>query len=164
VLELANGLVMVGAACGKIAADVLVMSQTEIGEVRESTGGASSSMAHKSNPVRSILIASAARQLPSLASVLGVSAVAEQERPVGSWHAEWEPLRMMLRLAGGAAALTRELVGGLVFSEDAFARNLELLRSTLGESPTWTAVHLAAADVWIDRALDHREVDEDVLD
>jgi 3-carboxy-cis,cis-muconate cycloisomerase len=164
VLGLANGLVMVGAACGKIAADVLVMSQTEIGEVRESTGGASSSMAHKSNPVRSILIASAARQLPALASVLGVSAVAEQERPAGSWHAEWEPLRAMLRLAGGAAALTRELVGGLVFSEDAFARNLELLRSTLGESPTWTAVHLAAADVWIDRALDHREVDEDVLD
>jgi 3-carboxy-cis,cis-muconate cycloisomerase len=153
-LGLANALVMVGAACGKIAADVLVMSQSEIGEVRESTGGASSSMAHKSNPVRSILIASAARQLPALAAVIGASAVAEQERPTGAWHAEWQPLRTMLRLAGGAAALTRDLVDGLVFDEEALALNLDRLRTALGEDDTWATAHIAAAEVWIDRTLD----------
>nr|WP_239062553.1 lyase family protein [Streptomyces sp. SID13031] len=166
VLGLANALVMVGAAGGKVAADVLVMSQTEIGEVRESSGGASSSMAHKSNPVRSLLIASAARQLPALAAVIGTSAVAEQERPAGAWHAEWQPLRTMLRLAGGVAALTRDLVDGLVFDEDALARNLELLRSALGEDETWTDAHLRAADVWVDRALeaDQGKVDDHDLD
>lgn len=154
VLGLANALVMAGAAGGKIAADVLVMSQTEIGEVRESTGGASSSMAHKSSPVRSVLIASAARQLPALSAVVGASAIAEQERPAGAWHAEWQPLRTMLRLAGGAAALARDLVDGLVFDEDALARNLDRLRSALGEDETWTMPHLRAADVWVDRALE----------
>jgi 3-carboxy-cis,cis-muconate cycloisomerase len=166
VLGLANALVMVGAAVGKIATDVLVMSQTEIGEVRESTGGTSSSMAHKANPVRSVLIGSAARQLPALGAIVGASAVAEQERPAGAWHAEWQPLRTMLRLAGGATALARELVDGLVFDEDALARNLELLRSALGEDETWTTPHLLAANVWIDRALaaDQGKVDDDALD
>jgi 3-carboxy-cis,cis-muconate cycloisomerase len=153
-LTLANALVMAGAACGKIAADVLVMSQTEVGEVRESTGGASSSMAHKSNPVRSILIASAARQLPVVAAIIGTSAVAEQERPAGAWHAEWQPLRTMLRLAGGAAALTRDLVGGLVFDENALARNLDQLRTALGEDDAWTTAHVRAAEIWVDRALE----------
>ncbi|GAA0955222.1 3-carboxy-cis,cis-muconate cycloisomerase [Kribbella koreensis] len=153
VLGLANALVAVGAAVGKIAADVLVMSQTEIGEVREATGGTSSSMAHKSNPTRSVLIASAARQLPALGAIIGASAVAEQERPAGAWHAEWQPLRDMLRLAGGATALARDLIDGLVFDQEALARNLDLLRSTLGGSETWTTPHLKPAAVWVDRAL-----------
>jgi 3-carboxy-cis,cis-muconate cycloisomerase len=154
VLGLANALVMAGAAGGKIAADVLVMSQSEIGEVREGTGGTSSSMAHKSNPVRSILISSAARQLPALAAIIGASAVAEQERPAGAWHAEWQPLRTMLRLAGGAAALARDLVDGLVFDEAALARNLDQLRVTLGADENWTTPHLRAAEAWVDRALE----------
>jgi 3-carboxy-cis,cis-muconate cycloisomerase len=149
--------VLTGAAAGKVAADVLVMSQTEVGEVRESTGGPSSSMAHKSNPTRSVLITSAARQLPALAAIIGASAVAEQERPAGAWHAEWQPLRTMLRLAGGAVALLRDLVDGLVFDEDALARNLEHLRSTLGADETWTTPHIQAAEVWIDRALTEGE-------
>jgi 3-carboxy-cis,cis-muconate cycloisomerase len=157
VLSLSNALVLTGAAAGKVAADVLVMSQTEVGEVRESTGGPSSSMAHKSNPTRSVLITSAARQLPALAAIIGASAVAEQERPAGAWHAEWQPLRTMLRLAGGAVALLRDLVDGLVFDEDALARNLEHLRSTLGADETWTTPHIQAAEVWIDRALTEGE-------
>ncbi|MGW6281268.1 lyase family protein [Kribbella sp. NPDC055071] len=153
VLGLSNALVLTGAAAGKIAADVVVMSQTEIGEVRESTGGPSSSMPHKSNPVRSILITSSAQQLPALGAIIAASAIAEQERPAGAWHAEWQPLRTMLRLAGGAVELLRDLVEGLIFDEDALARNLEHLRSTLGADETWTAPHLQAANVWIDRAL-----------
>lgn len=163
VLSLANTLILVGAAVGKIAADALVMSQTEIGEVRESTGGTSSSMAHKSNPIRSVLITSAARQLPALAATIGASALAEQERPTGAWHAEWQPLRTMLRLAGGATALARDLIDGLVFDETALARNLDQLRTTLGEDTTWTTPHVQAATVWVDRALaaDRGKADDD---
>jgi adenylosuccinate lyase len=88
------------------------------------------------------------------AAIVAGSAVAEQERPAGAWHAEWQPLRTMLRLAGGAAALARDLVDGLVFDEAAFARNLDLLRAALGEKETWTMPHVRAADVWISRALE----------
>jgi 3-carboxy-cis,cis-muconate cycloisomerase len=156
---LTSSLVMVGGACGKVAADVIVMSQIEVGEVREANGGSSSSMTHKANPARSVLVASAARQLPALASVIGFSAVAEQERPAGAWHAEWQPLRTMLRLAGGAAALTRELVDALVIDESALARNVDQLREALGEDDAWLARHVSSADVWISRAIDSYRVE-----
>jgi 3-carboxy-cis,cis-muconate cycloisomerase len=39
--------------------------------------------------------------------------LADDERPAGAWHAEWQPLRDCLRLAGGAAHAAAELVEGL---------------------------------------------------
>ncbi|NUP44122.1 MAG: 3-carboxy-cis,cis-muconate cycloisomerase, partial [Streptomyces sp.] len=88
-------------------------SRTEIGEVAEGSGGGSSAMPHKSNPVRATLIAAAARQAPGLAATLLGSLAAEDERPAGAWHAEWQPLRELLRLAGGAAREAAELAEGL---------------------------------------------------
>ena len=38
---------------------------------------------------------------------------AEDERPAGAWHAEWQPLRDALRLTGGAARDAAELAAGL---------------------------------------------------
>ncbi|MZE80999.1 3-carboxy-cis,cis-muconate cycloisomerase, partial [Streptomyces sp. SID5475] len=70
VADLAAGLAFTAGALGKLAADVLVLSRTEIGEVAEGTGGGSSAMPHKANPARAVLIASAARQVPALAAVL----------------------------------------------------------------------------------------------
>ena len=113
VAELGAALALVGGALGKLAADVLVLSRTEIAELAEAAGGGSSAMPHKANPVHATLIASAARQLPALASVLFSSLTAEDERPAGAWHAEWQPLRESLRLAGGAAAHAAALVDGL---------------------------------------------------
>jgi 3-carboxy-cis,cis-muconate cycloisomerase len=69
-------------------------------------------MPHKSNPVRATLIAATARQVPALASILFGSMAAEDERPAGAWHAEWQPLRDALRLTGGAARDAAELVAG----------------------------------------------------
>jgi 3-carboxy-cis,cis-muconate cycloisomerase len=113
VVDLGSALAFTCGALGKLAADVLVLSRTEIGEVAEGSGGASSAMPHKANPVRSALITAAARQAPALAAVLSGSLVAEDERPAGAWHAEWQPLRELLRLAGGSAALAAELASGL---------------------------------------------------
>src|SRR5699024_8512550 len=93
VVALRSALTLVGHSCGTIAAAVLVLSQTEIVEVREASGGGSSSMPHQANPAQSVMINSAARQLPALGSILGGSATPEQERPAGAWHAEWQPLR-----------------------------------------------------------------------
>lgn len=113
VADLAGALAFTAGALGKAAADVLTLSRTELGELTEGSGGGSSAMPHKTNPVRATLIAAAARQVPGLAAVLYGSLAAEDERPAGAWHAEWQPLRDALRLTGGAArdaaVLTAEL-------------------------------------------------------
>ncbi|MFD0054586.1 3-carboxy-cis,cis-muconate cycloisomerase [Streptomyces sp. NPDC127168] len=126
VADLAGALTFAAGALGKIAADVLTLSRTEIGEVAEGGGGGSSAMPHKANPVRSTLIAAAARRAPQLAAVLYGSLTAEDERPAGAWHAEWEPLRDLLRLAGGAARDAAELAEGLRVRPDVMRAHLGL--------------------------------------
>ncbi|MEU7894024.1 3-carboxy-cis,cis-muconate cycloisomerase [Nonomuraea sp. NPDC049152] len=113
VADLGGALAFTAGALGKLAADVLVLSRTELGEVSEGAGGGSSAMPHKSNPVRATWIAAAARQAPSLAAILYGSLAAEDERPAGAWHAEWQPLRELLRVAGGAARDAADLAEGL---------------------------------------------------
>nr|WSY57644.1 3-carboxy-cis,cis-muconate cycloisomerase [Streptomyces sp. NBC_00886] len=126
IADLAGCLAFAAGALGKVAADVLVLSRTEVGEVSESSGGGSSAMPHKANPVRSTLIAAAARRAPQLAAVLHGSLVAEDERPAGAWHAEWEPLRELLRLVGGAARDAAELAEGLRVHPDVMREHLGL--------------------------------------
>ncbi|MCZ4119907.1 3-carboxy-cis,cis-muconate cycloisomerase [Streptomyces sp. H39-S7] len=118
VADLAAALAFTAGALGKTAADVLTLSRTEIAEVAEGDGGTessggSSAMPHKRNPVRATLVAAAARRAPGLAVTLFAAMVAEDERPAGAWHAEWEPLRDLLRLTGGAARDAAELAEGL---------------------------------------------------
>ncbi|MFD3613041.1 3-carboxy-cis,cis-muconate cycloisomerase [Streptomyces atroolivaceus] len=113
VADLAGALAFTAGALGKAAADVLTLSRTEIAELAEGSGGGSSAMPHKANPVRATLIAAAARRAPGAAATLYGSLVAGDERPAGAWHAEWEPLRDLLRLVGGAARDTVELAEGL---------------------------------------------------
>ncbi|MGW0585608.1 lyase family protein, partial [Streptomyces sp. NPDC002920] len=126
VADLAGCLAFTAGALGKIAVDVLTLARTEIAEVAEGSGGGSSAMPHKANPVRATLIAGAARRAPQLAAVLYGSLAAEDERPAGAWHAEWEPLRELLRLAGGAARDAAELTEGLRVRPQAMHANLGL--------------------------------------
>ena len=126
IADLAGCLAFAAGALGKIAADVLVLCRTEVGEVSEGSGGGSSAMPHKANPVRSTLIAAAARRAPQLAAVLHGSLVAEDERPAGAWHAEWEPLRELLRLVGGAARDAAELTERLRVHPDVMREHLGL--------------------------------------
>ncbi|MGI5289100.1 lyase family protein [Nonomuraea polychroma] len=130
VADLAGALAFTAGALGKMAADVLVLSRTEIGEVSEGVGGGSSSMPHKHNPVRATMIAATARQLPALAAILYGGLAAEDERPSGAWHAEWQPLREALRLVAGAARDAAELVADLRVHPDRMRANLTLSGST----------------------------------
>jgi 3-carboxy-cis,cis-muconate cycloisomerase len=139
VADLAGALAFAAGALGKVAADVLLLSRTEIGEVTEGSGGGSSAMPHKSNPVRATLIAAVARQVPALASVLYGSLAAEDERPPGAWHAEWQPLREALRLVGGAARDAAELAEGLRVHPHRMRDNLEATDGLI------VTEHLAAA-------------------
>ncbi|MFE1444189.1 3-carboxy-cis,cis-muconate cycloisomerase [Streptomyces sp. NPDC058739] len=128
VADLAGTLAHTAGALGKIAADVLVLTRTEIGEVTEPSvagRGASSAMPHKRNPVLATLIRSAALQVPALATVLMQCLPAEDERSAGVWHAEWQPLREVLRLTGGAADTAVELARGLRVHPQRMRANLE---------------------------------------
>nr|WP_257794367.1 lyase family protein [Arthrobacter sp. zg-Y238] len=117
------------AAAGKVANDVLLLSRPEIGEVSEPRAagrGGSSAMPQKQNPVLSVLIRSAALAAPGYGMQLNAAAAAaDDERPSGSWHVEWQALRSLLRLAGGAAAKLAELAEGLQIHPEALTRNLE---------------------------------------
>ncbi|UUU29293.1 3-carboxy-cis,cis-muconate cycloisomerase [Streptomyces sp. CA-210063] len=126
IADLAGGLAFTAGALGKVAVDFLTLARTEIAEVAEGSGGGSSAMPHKANPVRSTLIAAAARRAPQLAATLYGSLAAEDERPAGAWHAEWEPLRDLLRLVGGAARDAVELTQGLRVNVDAMRQHLDL--------------------------------------
>ncbi|MFD3701048.1 3-carboxy-cis,cis-muconate cycloisomerase [Streptomyces sp. NPDC058646] len=127
VADLGAALAHTAAALGKIAADVLVLARTEVGEVAEPAAagrGASSAMPHKRNPVLATLIRSAALQVPALATVLVQCLSTEDERAAGVWHAEWQPLRECLRLTGGAAHTALELVRGLTVHPERMRANL----------------------------------------
>ena len=97
IVALAAALGVACAAVAKVAGDVVLLSQTEVGEVREGTGGTSSTMPHKHNPVAAISALGCARQAPGLvASLLAAAGGHEHERAAGVWHAEWAPLRALL--------------------------------------------------------------------
>ena len=157
VLSLASTLVAVGEACGRICADLLLMAQTEVGEASDGSAGASSAMAHKANPTRAVLVAAAVRQLPFLLGSVASSGAAGSERPAGEWHAEWQPLRTMMRLAGAAAERTCALSDDMSFDELAMRRNLDRLVAAVGEGPEWVTSQTGHLDVWIDRVLARHE-------
>jgi 3-carboxy-cis,cis-muconate cycloisomerase len=101
-------------AWGRIANDVLTLSRPEIGELSEGTGGGSSTMPHKANPVLSVLVRRAALTGPMAAAQLHLAAAeADDERPDGAWHTEWATLRDLARRTVVAASQTTELLAGL---------------------------------------------------
>lgn len=153
VLAVAAAAEAAAACCGTLATDVVVLSQTEVGEVRERHGGPSSSMPHKANPLQSVLILSATRQIPFLAASLGSSAVTGTERPAGAWHAEWAALRSLLRLTGAAVERSTALATDLQFDEVAMRRNLDGLTRRLEKGEDWVRSHTDAAARSVDRAL-----------
>ncbi|EHB56099.1 3-carboxy-cis,cis-muconate cycloisomerase [Mycolicibacterium rhodesiae JS60] len=132
--DVAASLMITTGALGKLSADVLVLSRTEIGEVTEEQApgrGASSAMPQKHNPVFATLVATAARQLPPIATVLFSSMASEDERSSGGWHAEWQPLRECLRIAAGAAANAVRLTDTLQVVPEQMAANLRMTRGAI---------------------------------
>ncbi|NDU71319.1 3-carboxy-cis,cis-muconate cycloisomerase [Actinomadura sp. DSM 109109] len=152
VAGLAAALAVAAGALGKIATDVWLLAQSEVGEVAEAAGagrGGSSSMPHKRNPALSALVRSAALQVPAQVQVILAAQAAPHERPAGEWHAEWQPLRECLRLTGGAAETAAELLDGLEVSTELMRADLDDLLDFLGDDPG-----TGAAAVLVGRALD----------
>ncbi|MFD1506887.1 3-carboxy-cis,cis-muconate cycloisomerase [Georgenia yuyongxinii] len=131
VRELAGAFAGAVAAPGKVATDVVLMAMSEVGELREGGGpghGGSSAMPHKQNPVTSVLLRAAAVRAPGLLGTVHAAALQEHERAAGAWHAEWQPLEELLRLAAGSARRVRELLEGLDVDAARMAANLDAAR------------------------------------
>jgi 3-carboxy-cis,cis-muconate cycloisomerase len=126
IAELGGALDVCASVFAKIGLDLVLLAQTEVGEVGERADGGSSAMPHKRNPVGSVLARACAALVSGYASVLGRSLVQEHERAAGMWHAEWEALSGALAYTGGAAAAIAEALDGLEVDVRQMARNLEL--------------------------------------
>jgi 3-carboxy-cis,cis-muconate cycloisomerase len=124
VARLGTALGVLCGAFGKVGKDVALLSQNEVAEVREAVPGGSSSMAHKQNPVASTALVAIAVRTPGLVATLLSAMPGEHERAAGAWHAEWETVGDLLRLAGSAAAWGRELLDGLEIDADRMRANL----------------------------------------
>lgn len=134
IAELAGALATAAGAAGKVALDVTLLAQSEVGEVAEAAGagrGGSSTLPHKANPIRAVRARAAALQAPGLAANLFAAMAQEHERAAGAWHAEWETLGALWRAAGGAAANVAASLAGLVVNAPAMAANLERLHGVL---------------------------------
>ena len=149
-------------AYGRIAADVATLSRPEIAELAEGSGGGSSTMPQKRNPVLSVLIRRAALTAPPLASTLHLAAATNvDERPDGSWHAEWATLRDLARRTVVAASQASELITSLVVDQDRMAVNLAAAAGIEAEQTAMADLvggepskdYLGATDLIIDRVL-----------
>lgn len=100
--EFTNWLALLTGTLGKLGQDILIMGQTEIGEVVENKagGGKSSSMPHKNNPVLSEALVALARQNAQFAALQLQSLVHGNERDATAWLLEWENLPRMLVITG----------------------------------------------------------------
>ena len=126
IAELATTLGIVAGAVSKPATDITVMASTELSEVAEKTPGGSSAMPHKQNPVAAVTARAAARRVPALVATALSNMDHEFARAAGPWHAEWETVTDLLRLAGGAAHQLCVSLAGLQVHTDSMARNLDI--------------------------------------
>jgi 3-carboxy-cis,cis-muconate cycloisomerase len=148
-----------GAFCGvlaKIARDVTLLAQQEVGEAAEGGGvggdrvGGSSAMAHKRNPVAAVSVLACAKRTPGLVATALAAMEQEHERAAGAWQAEWGTYTELLGLTGSATAWARDLLENLIVHPD-------LMQANLAGAPTGEEPIPAGAGELVDRALEaHR--------
>ncbi len=125
IADVASALGTTAGAMGKIAADLILLSQTEVAEVSSTAPGGSSAMPQKRNPVA----ATNARACGRLAIALVPGALAamasEHERSAGEWQAEWQAVPDLFRFASGAVYWAGRAVNGLEVDVDRMRANLD---------------------------------------
>lgn len=128
IARIACALGLTAGALGKIALDVALMMQTEVGEAFEPAApgkGGSSTMPHKRNPVGATLALASARQVQALVPLALQAMLSEHERAIGGWHAEWQALPEAFRLTAAAAGHVRILSEGLEVDTARMRANLD---------------------------------------
>ena len=128
IAEAASVLAILSGSCGKIARDISLLMQTDVGEAFEPAGagrGGSSTMPHKRNPVAAASALAAATMAPNLAATLFAAQVQEHERSAGPWHAEWPTLPTLLLVTSGALAAIVDIAEGLEVDAARMRANLD---------------------------------------
>jgi len=132
--EIASILAILATTCGKIARDVTLMMQTEVGEAFEQAApgrGASSTMPHKRNPTASVAAVSAAMLAPNLAATIIACGIQEHERAAGGWQAEWPLFPALALVTSGALHNVVDLAEGLEVDPARMRENLEITRGLI---------------------------------
>ncbi|TMM03066.1 MAG: 3-carboxy-cis,cis-muconate cycloisomerase [Actinobacteria bacterium] len=159
---LASALAALAGVLAKIARDVTLLAQNEVGEVREGGGrqrGGSTAMGHKRNPVAAVSVLACTRRVPGLVATILSSMEQEHERAAGAWQAEWDTLSDLLTLTGSAASWGRDLLDHLEVDAGRMRENLgRLARAGVSDAGD-PERHLGAASQLIDRALAAVELD-----
>jgi len=127
--EVACFLGLVTGSLSKIAVDVMLMMQTEIGEVFEpfvQGRGSSSTMPQKRNPISCEMIVAMAKAVRNHAALMLDGMAADHERATGPWHLEWMAVPEMFLASASALAQARFMLDGLIVEPDAMRRNLDV--------------------------------------
>src|ERR1700712_4914281 len=128
IAEAASVFAILSGTCGKIARDVSLMMQTDVGEAFEPSGegrGGSSTMPHKRNPVAAASALGAATMAPNLAATIFAAQVQDHERSAGPWHAEWPTLPTLMLVTSGALAAIVDIAEGLEVDTARMRLNLD---------------------------------------
>ncbi|MGI9370997.1 MAG: 3-carboxy-cis,cis-muconate cycloisomerase [Hyphomicrobiales bacterium] len=127
IAEAASVIGILSGAVAKIATDIVLLMQTEVGEAFEPSApgrGGSSTMPQKRNPMASEYVLASVRNVHALIPVLMAAGTGDHERGTGPWHAEWTALPQVFLLGAGALAQTRSIVEGLEVDPERMATNL----------------------------------------
>jgi 3-carboxy-cis,cis-muconate cycloisomerase len=133
-VEVATAVGLLVGTLGKIARDLALLAQTEVGEAFEPSTpgkGASSTMPQKRNPVGASVALAAAVRVPGLVATMLAAMPQEHERGLGGWQAEWETLPDIMRLAAGALWQMVQIAEGLEFDSDRMRANLDITRGVI---------------------------------
>jgi 3-carboxy-cis,cis-muconate cycloisomerase len=114
---------------GKIARDVALMAQPEVGEMLEAAPregvGMSSAMPHKRNPVACVHALAAATRMPGLLASLHAAGLGEHERALGGWQAELALVPDIAGALGTALEFLDTIAASLVVNAERMKANLE---------------------------------------
>jgi 3-carboxy-cis,cis-muconate cycloisomerase len=126
--EVAAAFGILAGTCGKIARDVALMMQVEVGEASEPTTagrGGSSTMPHKRNPIAAAAALSAATIAPNLVATIFAAQVQEHERGLGGWQTEWMTFPALALVTSGALNAIVDIAEGLEIDVERLRANLE---------------------------------------
>jgi 3-carboxy-cis,cis-muconate cycloisomerase len=151
--EIAAALGVLAGGMEKIATDVLLLRQTEIGELTEEAvpgKGGSSAMPHKRNPVDATMAVASARLAIGAVPVILGGLAQEHERAAGGWQAEWEALPDLFRHTSGAVARVRGSLNGIDVNAARMRANLDLTGGAIMAEALTTALaaHLGRTDAY----------------
>ena len=118
IAEFSGWLTLVTGTLGKIGEDLLLMTQTGIGEVTLASGGGSSTMPQKSNPVLPSVLVALARHTNTLNGAIQGAALHRQQRDGAAWMTEWLSLPQVALASARALAVADDLAQGITPNPD----------------------------------------------